>query len=209
MIHNHTPYSEVKPLASLARQFAAIVNLPSHIPALWLLTDPRFENFISAARQLPAHSGVIYRHFGADNRLENAKILRQICFEKHLTLLIGADPELAINCGADGVHFAERQIGHLEKWRQRCPEWILTCTAHDKYSLSAANKLAPDAVFLSPIFNSESPSAQLCLGVKTAQKLIEHSEHPVIALGGITAQTAMQLKTSGVAGLAAVSSLHV
>ena len=174
---------------------------------LILMSDPRLSDLEDSARALPEGSALIYRHFGVSDKTQVALRLRQICFERGSQLLIGNDPQLAVTCGADGVHFAQRSMEQAQVWRQRCPDFILSCAVHDTQSISRANALPLDAVTLSPIFESQSPSASRHLGVKGAGELIKNSIHPVIALGGINSDTAHQLIGIGAAGIAGVSGL--
>jgi thiamine-phosphate pyrophosphorylase len=175
--------------------------------SLILMSDPRLSNLESAARVLPRNSALIYRHFGASNKAEIAHRLRQICFERGSQFLIGNDPQLAIACGADGVHFAQRSMEQAQVWRQRCPDFIISCAVHDTQSISRANALPLDAVTLSPVFESQSPSAASPLGPKRAAALIAQSIHPVIALGGINSETAHRLLGSRAVGIAGVSGI--
>lgn len=171
---------------------------------LALLSDPRID-IIFAAQNLPKGCAVIYRHFGAGDRAEVAAKLRQICFEKSHQFLIGQDAPLAFNVGADGVHFPQADLEQSEIWRRRVPDWILTGATHDGPSLALAASLPLDAVTLSPVFETQSPGSGDPLGLKLFCSLTAKSAKPVIALGGINAQTAPYLIGSGAAGLAGVS----
>ena len=92
------------------------------------MSDPKLTpNLPAIIERLPRKTAIIYRHFGKSDRLEEAKKLRQITFKNQQQLLIGADPDLAIQVGADGVHFKrDESLTHLKIWRTRCPEWIIT-----------------------------------------------------------------------------------
>ena len=150
---------------------------------------------------------MIYRHFGARDKRETAAALRQISFSRELQLLIGQDCELAIACGADGVHFAQKELELSRLWARRCPDWVLTGATHDGPSLARACALPLDAVMLSPVFDTQSVGSGKPLGLKLFSQLTRASSKPVIALGGINAATAPYLLGSGAAGLAAISGL--
>ena len=173
---------------------------------LVLLSDPRID-IVKSAQNLPRGCAVIYRHFGAENRVDIAACLRQICFEKFHQFLIGQDADLAFEVGADGVHFPQADLEKSEIWKRRVPDWILTGACHDGPSLALAGHLPLDAVTLSPVLETQSAGSGEPLGLKLFCSLTAKSAKPVIALGGITAQTAPYLIGSGAAGLAGVSGI--
>jgi thiamine-phosphate pyrophosphorylase len=175
---------------------------------LFFVTDPaRTPDPCTVARRLPKGAGVIYRAFGAADALGVAQNLRRIADAQGLILLIGADPRLAEACGADGVHLPERLIRHGVRLRARRPNWILTGAAHNARALTAARSAGLDAVLISPVFVSRSPSAQGFLGPIRFAGLVRQARLPVYALGGVNAGTARRLLSTGAAGLAAVDGL--
>jgi thiamine-phosphate pyrophosphorylase len=122
-------------------------------------------------------------------------------------LLVGADEALALAIGADGLHLPERAGATLPELRVRRPRWLLTQAAHDLAAARAGASAGADALVVSPIFPSNSPSAGAPLGVEGLKTIVDAVETPVYALGGVRAGTAEQLAGSGVVGLAAVEAL--
>src|SRR5690349_16348011 len=87
-----------------------LVQTGRPLPRVWFMTDPRrtphLERTIAA---LPRGWGVIYRHFGAADRLAVATRLACLC-KGRLVFLVAADPELARTVRADGVHWPEAKL---------------------------------------------------------------------------------------------------
>lgn len=178
------------------------------LPPLFFVTDPvRTPDPCAVAAGLPRGCGVIYRAFGAADASEVARRLGDIARERRLVLLIGLDGELAEVVGAHGVHLPERALGDARDLRRRRPEWILTGAAHGADGLAAGKALELDAMLLSPVFASGSPSAGEALGLKRFSELVKGAGLPVYALGGVNAETASGLIGSGAAGFAAVEGL--
>jgi len=146
---------------------------------------------------------VIYRHFGADDREDTARELRAI---DGLTLLIGNDPELAVKASADGVHMPRSvSADEIAKIRKNHPDWIITQAAPKDGSEINTQKL--DALFVSAIFPSKSPSAGVAIGVEALADIAKNASVPIYALGGVSAETAPRLIGSGVAGFAAIEGI--
>ncbi len=153
--------------------------------------------------RLGAGWGVIYRAFGAEDAVAVGRRLRAITRARGLPLLIGADPDLARACEADGLHLPERLVGLTTGQ----PGWIVTAAAHSLDAVLRAQAAGCDAVLASPVFPSASPSAGAALGVEAFTALVADSPLPVYALGGVNMKTAPKLLSSGAAGLAMIGAV--
>ena len=147
---------------------------------------------------------VVYRAFGAPDRLAVARRLRRITRRLGLKLLIGSDWRLAAAVGADGVHLPQRLMRGAPDLRRRRPGWLISAAAHDAAAIVAGNRMGLDALLVSAVFPIRSPSAGRALGPLRFAALTIRSRAPVIALGGVNDVTARRLRSSGAAGLAAV-----
>lgn len=182
--------------------------LAKPLPPLFFLTDPaRTPDPVAIAARLPSGAGVILRAFGAPDAREIGRALRAVADSRGLCLLVGADPDLAEDCGADGVHLPERALGEAAALRRRRPEWRLTGAAHGAEALGRAAAGGLDAAFLSPVFPSASPSAGDPLGVDRFSALAQAAGLPVYALGGVTALTVEALRGSGAVGVGLVEAI--
>jgi len=158
------------------------------------------------AHTLPRGSGLIYRHFGAPNRHHIAARLSKITKRRHLKLLIGNDPKLALEIGADGVHWPEMRFTEAKYWQNRFA--IMTCAAHSRQTLSRLQREPIDAALVSAIFPSNSPSASAPLGVSTLRQLCTQSTIPLYALGGVNIQNMGKIsKYSGISGIEGIQAV--
>ena len=198
----------VKPAATLgrrARQGKRSAHGKPRLPSLWLVTDPeRTPHPESIVARLPRGAGVIYRAFGAPDAEAVATRLRRLTARWGLVLLIGADERLAARVGADGVHLPERSLGQAARLRHRRPRWLITVAAHGPAAVARGGRSGVDAVVLSVVFASRSPSAGRPIGVLRLAEIARTAAGPVIALGGVNDGTALRLIGSRVYGLAAV-----
>lgn len=178
------------------------------LPALLLLTDPeRTPDPVAAVLALPRGAGVVFRAFGAKDGLQTGLALRRACRARGLTLLVGTDPALARAIGADGAHLPERLAWRAGAIRRARPGWIVTAAAHSGRAIRRARRAGAEAVLLSAVFESSSPSAGRPLGPVRFAALARGAGLPVYALGGVNMKTAPRLGGSGAAGLAAVEAL--
>lgn len=158
------------------------------LPRAFFVTDPvRTPDLLSVVKRLPRGFGVIWRHFGSPSRLATGLALSRACKRRGLVLLVANDPALAARIGAAGVHWPERQLKGI---RARRPGAIETAAAHSRAAIARAAARGVDAVLVSAVFPSQSPSAGPAMGPLRLRLLARHAPLPVYGLGGINAGNA-------------------
>lgn len=199
---------DLRRLADLAGSLRPRFTPEKPLPRLIFVTDPaRTPDPEVVAGRLPAGSGVIYRAFGAADAVERGLSLKRVAVDRGLVLLVGADAALAEACAADGLHLPERAIPEAADVRAAHPDWILTAAAHALEATRRAFATGCDAVLVSTVFASASPSASQPMGAEAFAALVAAAPLPVYALGGVTIQTAPGLVGSGAQGFAMVEGL--
>jgi thiamine-phosphate pyrophosphorylase len=195
-------------LAREALRHTAQSGFLGRLPPLVLFTDSdRLADPCPAARLLPKGSAVILRHRQPKARAALAAKLITIARTHALVLLIANDPALAAKISADGVHFPDEAHSLVAYWRIRRPDWLITMAAHSEAAIRRANAVRADAVFLSPVFATQSHPERLALGPLRAGFIARRARLPVYALGGIDERSVMRLRDVGVAGLGAIGAL--
>jgi thiamine-phosphate pyrophosphorylase len=178
------------------------------LPNLLFFTDPeRTPDPERVAERLPVGAAVVFRAFGASDARARGERLREITRRRGLPLLVGADAALARAVEADGLHLPERLASTLPRLRETHPDWLVTIAAHGLEAAHAAALAGADALVVSPIFPSRSPSAGAPLGVEGLKRIVATVETPVYALGGVRADTVARLLDTGIVGIAAVEAL--
>ena len=197
------------PQAAIRRKLLAAARLakPARagngraLPRAFFVTDPvRTPDPLAIIKRLPRGFGVIWRHFGSPSRLSTGLALARACRMRGLILLVANDPALAARIGAAGVHWPERQLKGI---RARRVGSIETAAAHSRIAIARAAALGVDAVLVSAVFPSQSPTAGPALGALRFRQLTRTAPLPVYALGGISAGNAARVMHNA-AGWAAI-----
>ena len=172
-------------------------HLPAPLPGLFVLTDPdRLRDPLAMATNLFSGTGLIYRHFGDPKRLQTARALAKTARRRNVILLIGNDPELAQTIGADGVHWPETSLDSASQWTGKFK--FMTCAAHSLDAMIRARQAGIDAVLVSTVFASSSPSASTPIGPDRLKHWVNTAKIPTYGLGGVTADNFSEI--SGFAG---------
>ena len=159
------------------------------LPDLWLLSDERNDaGLADALRRLPRGSGFIYRHYhlSPGERVTRWYELARIGRARGHVQVLADSAQTALEWGADGFYGAPRAL-----YPRR--DLLAVATAHDLHEIGLANRLGADAVLLSPAFPTRSHPGASALGPTRFRRLALHARMPVIALGGMTQQTARRL----------------
>lgn len=201
-----------QPQAAIRRKLLAATRLARSsfakngraLPRAWFLTDPdRTKNLLGVIARLPRGWGVIYRHFGENSRFTIGAALARACRQRGLILLVSADPALAARIRADGVHWPEARLRGV---RPRPSHFIKTASAHSRIGIARAKALGIDAVIVSTIFPSRSPSAAKAIGPLRFRLIARGANLPVYALGGVNAHNAAHAMAHA-AGWAAIDAV--
>jgi thiamine-phosphate pyrophosphorylase len=199
---------ELEALSRTAATFPPRTARGIVLPSLLFFTDPaRVADPEAVAERLPRGAGVVFRTFGAADAEDQGLRLRAIADARGLILLVGADIVLAEAIGADGVHLPERLRDAAPALRARKPNGLITLVAHDRHAVLVGSTPDIDALVVSPVFASNSPSAGTPLGVSGLSQLLAASEKPIYALGGIRAESVKSLENMAIVGVAAVEAL--
>lgn len=149
------------------------------LPELWLVSDERNDAQLERAlKRLPRGSGLIYRHYHlppAERTARFEELARIADARGHITVIAGD--------GYGPAAGLPRRKGALR-----------LATAHNLREIGAANRAGVDAVLLSPVFPTRSHPQARSLGPARFRLLARHSNAPVIALGGMTADRARSLR---------------
>lgn len=178
--------------------------MPAALPRLWLMTDDRAGDPAAAMARLPAGAGVVFRHYAHTDRAALGAALHDDARALGLVFLVAGDPRLAARLNADGFHAPEALAHRIRAARAIMPRAIVTMAAHGARGIAAAHRFRPDSIFLSPVFATPSHPGATTLGPVRFAALAMHAPAPVIALGGMNAQSFGRLKAAGAYGYAGI-----
>jgi thiamine-phosphate pyrophosphorylase len=139
--------------------------------------------------------------------LELASAMRLVAREAGVPFWIDDRLDVAIACGADGVHLGQDDLP-IAVARAQARSLAVGISTHDPRQLARAHDEGADLVGYGPVFptaSKERPDA--LVGLSGIASAVASSHVPVVAIGGIDLARAPALRAAGVRVAAAISAL--
>lgn len=131
---------------------------------------------------------------------------REICHARGAWLLLNADPALAVDVGADGVHLKTRRLRTLRSRPLAVGFWV-GASCHDAAELQRAADISADFALLSPVAATASHPQAAALGWSGFAALVRDAKLPVYALGGMQPADLEAAWAHGAQGIATIRGL--
>jgi thiamine-phosphate pyrophosphorylase len=143
----------------------------------------------------------------AELRLAQARALVQLCRGHGVPLIVNDSIELAVACGADGVHVGRGDAG-ARAARAALPRGIVgvSCYADVALARDAADAGA-DYIGIGSVFPSPTKPHAIHAPLELIARAHDACGLPVAAIGGITPSNAASVVAAGAAMLAVISAL--
>lgn len=115
--------------------------------------------------------------------------------------------DIALLCGADGVHLGQNDIP-LTEARRLMPSAIIGVSTHNLEEARRAESLGADYISFGPIFQTKTKKdADTPKGLESLGVLAPHVSISIVAIGGITSGSAIPVLEAGASAVAVISDI--
>ena len=139
--------------------------------------------------------------------LAEAGELKALAGRYHVPFVVNDSVEVALECGADGVHVGQSDIQGRDIRALIGPDKILGISANTVETALSAQKAGADYIGVGAVFGTTTKKDAKNLSVEQLRAICDAVDIPVVAIGGIGAENLLQLRGSGVDGVAVVSAI--
>jgi 8-oxo-dGTP diphosphatase len=146
------------------------------------------------------------KHLALPAYRELATRTLEICRVAGTRLLLNAEPSLAVELGAHGVHLSSKRLLALNE-RPLGGDYLVGASCHNPAELEHACLLEVDFAVVSPVRTTPGHPGVPALGFAGLRRLSEQANLPVYALGGMTRADLPLAFEHGAQGIAAVRDL--
>lgn len=139
--------------------------------------------------------------------LAEAVEMKKLCAQYGVPFIVNDNVELAIRCGADGVHVgqSDMEAGHVRELVGE--QMIVGVSARTVEEALAAQAAGADYLGVGAMFSTSTKLDAHVLSYQTLKDICAAVRIPVTAIGGINRENLMSLAGSGVDGVALVSAI--
>ena len=138
---------------------------------------------------------------------EEARQMGALCRRYGVPLIINDNVEVALACGAAGVHLGQQDMPIAQARRMAGPDLILGASAHTVQEALEAQAAGADYLGVGAVFSTSTKADASPLPLTTLREICAAVSIPVVAIGGITETNLLQLTGCGAAGVAVVSAI--
>ena len=170
MIPHQARLSAKRKIKTAARRSQTVA---APLPPAWFLTDPvRTPDPLKIMMHLPRGWGVVYRHFGAEDRMKVASDMQKVARSQGLFLSASFD-ETLLSLRLDGVHWPRWM---LPKRRSVPGMGLQSSSAHSHRGVTRAERSGMDVCFVSSVFPATAYSAESHGRSAFSESIKEHSD---------------------------------
>ena len=148
-----------------------------------------------------------------DKQLENDAFLREakkmkvLCEKYHVPLIINDHVEIAIQCGADGVHVGQKDMEAKEVRKLVGEKMIIGVSARTVEQAIQAEQAGADYLGVGAVFGTSTKMDAEKISLERLKEICQAVKIPVVAIGGVQKDNFPELAGTGVAGAALVSAI--
>ena len=133
--------------------------------------------------------------------------LKDLCARYKVPYVVNDSVEIALAIDADGVHVGQSDIMGRNIRSMIGPDKILGISAGTVEEAVAAENAGADYIGVGAVFGTSTKKNARKLPVEKLKEISSAVSIPVVAIGGISSKNLMELRGSGVDGVAVVSAI--
>ena len=139
--------------------------------------------------------------------LERAAVARETAHAAGALFVLNDRPDLAVACGADGVHVGQDDIPAAEARRIVGPDALLGLSTHAPEELAASAGEPVDYVSAGPVEPTPTKPGRPGTGLDYIRLAAERSPHPFFVTGGVSPATLPAIAAAGATRFVVVRAL--
>ena len=139
--------------------------------------------------------------------LAEAIEIKKMCEKYHVPFIINDNVNVAIKCGADGVHVGQSDMEVSEVRKLGGDNMIIGVSAHTVQEAKLAEAGGADYLGVGAIYQTTTKQDATYVSLNELKRICNSVKIPVVAIGGMDRNTISKLSGTGVDGVAMVSAI--
>lgn len=139
--------------------------------------------------------------------LQEAYEIHELCKQYNVPFIINDNVEIAVKCGADGVHVGQKDMNIKLVREKLLSHQMIGVSVQTVEQAVLAEKEGASYLGVGAVFKTSTKSDAINVSYDTLKEICNSVNIPVVAIGGINEHNALYLAHSGIDGIAVVSAL--
>lgn len=173
----------------------------------WLRGSTLYEQVEKALRGGATFIQIREKSLDTESFIEEAGQIKILCEKYHVPFVINDNVEVALAVGADGVHVGQGDMAASDARKKLGAGKIIGVTARTVEQAAEAERQGADYLGTGAVFATSTKGDAKEISHGTLKEICRSVSIPVVAIGGITAGNVMELKGTGIEGVAVVSAV--
>lgn len=133
--------------------------------------------------------------------------VKELCNSYGVPFILNDNVELAVKCGADGVHVGQSDLEAGEVRRLIGDKMILGVSVQTVEQAEKAMQAGADYLGVGAVFSTNTKDDAKTVGIGGLRDICHYAKVPVVAIGGIDKEHIRELRDTGTHGVALVSAI--
>jgi len=148
------------------------------------------------------------KNLGSRDFLTQALLLKKLLAPNRVPLVINDRIDIAMACQADGVHLGQSDLPVSDARRLLPPKVFIGWSVESMAQVLQSARLPVDYLGVSPVFSTPTKTdTKTAWGLEGLAAIRSATRLPLVGIGGIHADNAVDILRAGADGLAVVSAL--
>lgn len=144
---------------------------------------------------------------GHEEIVEMAKKLQALCKKYNVPFVVNDDIMAAKEMDADGVHIGQSDMEYTKAREILGPDKIIGVSAGNLQEAKEAERVGADYIGVGAVFHTDTKKDATSLTMDQLKEICQAVSIPVVAIGGISVDNALELNGTGVDGICVISAI--
>jgi len=137
------------------------------------------------------------KHANAREIVERARMLAGVCGDLGVPLLMNDRPDLALECGADGVHVGQEDVSARVARQILGQDAVIGLSTHAPADVDASATEPIDYISAGPVVPTPTKPGRPGTGTGYVAFAVDASSLPVFVTGGVSPETIPEIAATG------------
>lgn len=139
--------------------------------------------------------------------LQEAMEMKALCAKYHVPFFVNDNVEIAVKCEADGIHVGQEDMTATQVRQKVGADMMIGVSVHSVEEALEAVRNGADCLGVGAMFSTSTKTDVDVLPKDVLRDICRAVDIPVVAIGGISKENMLELKGTGVDGVALVSAI--